>query len=131
MSLQDPIADMLTRIRNAQAVSRRTVQMPYSNLKFSIAKVLEKEGYLLGCQKIETDGKLNLLLNLKYYMGIPVIRKIQRASRPGLRLYEGKSGIPKIQDGLGVVIISTPKGLMTDRMARLSGLGGELLCYVC
>jgi len=130
MSLQDPIADMLTRIRNAQAVSRKTVQMPYSNLKLAIAKVLKQEGYVVDYQKFEVEGKSHLMLELKYYLGAPVITKIQRASRPGLRLYKGKSDLPKIQNGLGITIVSTPKGLMTDRAARASGHGGELLCYV-
>lgn len=130
MSLQDPIADMLTRIRNAQAVNRKTVQMPYSNLKLAIAEVLKKEGYIIDCQKTKTDRKLHLILELKYYLGIPVISKIQRASRPGLRMYKGKSQFPKIQNGLGITIVSTPKGLMTDRAARALGHGGELLCYV-
>ena len=130
MSLQDPIADMLTRIRNAQAVSRKTVQMPYSNVKLAIAKVLKQEGYILDFQKIELDGKSNILLELKYYLGVPVITKIWRASRPGLRLYRNKSSLQKIQNGLGISIVSTSKGLMTDRSARASGHGGELLCYV-
>jgi small subunit ribosomal protein S8 len=130
MSLQDPIADMLTRIRNAQAVNRKTVHMPFSNLKCAIAKVLKEEGYILDFKKFETDGKANILLDLKYYQGVPVITKIQRASKPGLRLYRGKSDLPKVQDGLGISIVSTSKGLMTDRSARASGHGGELLCYV-
>lgn len=130
MSLQDPIADMLTRIRNAQAVSRKTVQMPFSKLKLALADVLKEEGYILNCQKIEADGKSDLVLELKYYLGAPAIVKIERASRPGLRVYKGKSGLPKIQNGLGITIVSTPKGVMTDRAARALGHGGELLCYV-
>jgi small subunit ribosomal protein S8 len=130
MSLQDPIADMLTRIRNAQAVSRKTVQMPYSTLKLAIAKVLKQEGYILDYQKIEVEGKAHLVLELKYYLGAPVVSSIKRASRPGLRVYKGKSDLPKIQNGLGITIVSTPKGLMTDRAARELGHGGELLCYV-
>ncbi len=130
MSLQDPIADMLTRIRNAQAVSRKTVQMPYSSLKLAIADVLKQEGYILDCQKVEVEGKSHLVLELKYQLGAPVITSIKRASRPGLRVYRGKSNLPKIQNGLGITIVSTPKGLMTDRAARSLGHGGELLCYV-
>jgi small subunit ribosomal protein S8 len=130
MSLQDPIADMLTRIRNAQAVNRKTVQMPYSNLKLAVAKVLQQEGYIVACQKVETDGRASLMVELKYHLGVPVIASIQRASRPGLRIYRRKFDIPKIQSGLGITIVSTPKGLMTDRAARSLGHGGELLCYV-
>jgi small subunit ribosomal protein S8 len=130
MSLQDPIADMLTRIRNAQAVNRKTVPMPFSKLKLAISEVLKQEGYIVDYQKVEVEGKANLVLELKYYLGAPVISKIQRASRPGLRVYKGKSELPKIQNGLGITIVSTPKGLMTDRAARALGHGGELLCYV-
>lgn len=130
MSLQDPIADMLTRIRNAQAVNRKTVQIPYSSLKLAIAKVLQQEGYIVSYQKVEADGRVSLMVELKYHLGVPVISSIQRASRPGLRIYRGKFDIPKVQSGLGITIVSTPKGLMTDRTARSLGHGGELLCYV-
>jgi len=130
MSLQDPVADMLTRIRNAQAVNRKTVQIPFSNLKQAIAQVLKEEGYVLDCQKVETDGKSHLVIALKYYLGRPVISKIQRASRPGLRVYKNKTQLPKVQNGLGIAIVSTSQGLMSDRAARAKGHGGELLCYV-
>lgn len=130
MSLQDPIADMLTRIRNAQAVRKKTLQVAYSKLKFAIAKLLKDEGYLSDYQKIDLDGKPVLEINLKYHQGVPVISEIKRISRPGLRQYKNKRDLPKIQNGLGIAIISTPKGLMTDRAARSVGHGGEVLCYV-
>lgn len=130
MSLQDPIADMLTQIRNAQAVKRKTVVLSFSNLKKAIAEVLKQEGYILDYQKMDAEGKAALMIVLKYHEGVPVIHSIARASRPGLRLYRGKSKLPKIQNGLGISIISTSKGLMTDRSARSAGLGGEVLCYV-
>jgi small subunit ribosomal protein S8 len=131
MSLQDPISDMLTRIRNAYGVNRKTVQMPYSKLKLAIADILKQEGYILDYQKTELEGKLpHLVLTLKYHLGVPVIAEIQRISRPGLRIYKGKAELPKIKNGLGVAIVSTSKGLMTDRSARVQGYGGELLCYV-
>jgi small subunit ribosomal protein S8 len=130
MSLQDPIADMLTRIRNAQAVAKKTVQVGYSNLKKAIADLLKEEGYILDAQKVEVDGKPYLLIALKYHLGAPVISSIKRASRPGLRIYRGKADLPRIQNGMGIAIVSTPKGLMSDRMARAQGHGGEVLCYV-
>jgi small subunit ribosomal protein S8 len=130
MSLQDPIADMLTRIRNAQAVAKKTVQVGYSNLKKAIADLLKEEGYILDAQKVEVDGKPYLLIALKYHLGTPVISSIKRASRPGLRVYRGKADLPKIQNGMGIAIVSTPKGLMSDRTARAQGHGGEVLCYV-
>lgn len=130
MSLQDPIADMLTRVRNAQVMNKKTVQMPFSKLKWAIAQLLKQEGYILDCQKIESDKKLYLVVELKYHLGSPVISEIKRASRPGLRIYKRKSDLPQIHNGLGIAIISTPKGLMTDRAARTTGHGGEVLCYV-
>jgi small subunit ribosomal protein S8 len=130
MSLQDPIADMLTRLRNAQAVNKKEVNMPFSKQKMAIAELLKNEGYILDYKKIEEENKLSLLVSLKYHLGIPVISEIKRISRPGLRQYKRKKDLPKVQNGLGIAIISTPKGLMTDRAARLSGHGGEVLCYV-
>lgn len=130
MSLQDPIADMLTRLRNGQAVRKKTVQIPFSKLKLAIANLLKEEGYVRDCQKVEMDGKLSLLIELKYHLGVPVISEIKRASSPGLRVYKRKSDLPKVHNGLGIAIVSTPKGLMTDRMARTEGHGGEILCYV-
>lgn len=130
MSLQDPIADMLTRLRNAQAVNKKSVQMPFSKLKWAIASLLKEEGYIRDCHKIDKDGKFYLVIDLKYYLGAPVISDIKRASRPGLRLYKRKSDLPKVHNGLGIAVVSTPKGLMTDRAARATGHGGEILCYV-
>ncbi len=130
MSLQDPIADMLTQLRNAQAVNKKEVRMPFSKLKMAIAHVLKAEGYIISHEKIEHEGKAYLLIGLKYHLGAPVISEIKRVSRPGLRQYKRKHELPKIQNGLGIAIVSTPKGLMTDRTARASGHGGEVLCYV-
>ena len=130
MSLQDPIADMLTRLRNAQAVNKKEVRMPFSKLKMAIAHLLKAEGYVNDYSKIEHEGKPLLLIGLKYHLSAPVISEIKRVSRPGLRQYKTKRELPKVQNGLGIAIISTPKGLMTDRAARASGHGGEVLCYV-
>lgn len=130
MSIQDPIADMLTRIRNAQAVTKNEVKMPASNVKAAIAEVLKNEGYILD-YKVETaDRKSKLVLALKYYDGQPVIKKIQRVSKPGLRVYRDKDSLPIVMNGLGIAIISTSKGVMSDRFARKAGCGGEVLCYV-
>ncbi len=130
MSMSDPISDMLTRIRNAQMSEKVTVKMPSSKLKVAIAKVLQDEGYVDGFNISSIDGKPELEIGLKYYAGRPVIEKIQRVSRPGLRIYKACGDIPKVMDGLGVAIVSTSKGLMTDRKARANGIGGEVLCIV-
>ena len=130
MSMTDPIADMLVRIRNAQAAAKTVVQMPASKLKASIAQVLKDEGYIEGFAVRENEGKPLLEISLKYYAGQPVIEKIERVSRPGLRIYKGRDDLPKVMNGLGVAIVSTPKGVMTDRKARANGVGGEVLCIV-
>ena len=130
MSMSDPIADMLTRIRNAQMVEKASVAMPASKLKAAIAQVLKDEGYIDGFAVKTTDGKSELQIGLKYYAGRPVIERIERVSRPGLRIYKGRHDIPQVQNGLGVAIVTTPKGVMTDRKARQTGVGGEVLCYV-
>ena len=129
MSMSDPIADMLTRIRNAQSVEKAAVTMPSSKLKVAIAQVLKDEGYIDGFV-IKGDAKAELEIALKYYAGRPVIERIERVSRPGLRVYKGAGAIPQVMNGLGVAIVTTPKGVMTDRKARASGVGGEVLCYV-
>jgi small subunit ribosomal protein S8 len=130
MSMSDPIADMLTRIRNAQAVDKTAVKMPSSKLKIAIAQVLKDEGYIDGYAVHNDDGKAELEIALKYYAGKPVIERIERVSRPGLRIYKGRDAIPQVMNGLGVAIVTTPKGVMTDRKARQTGVGGEVLCYV-
>ena len=130
MSMSDPIADMLTRIRNAQSVNKPSVAMPASKLKGSIAKVLKDEGYIEDFAVQDVGGKSRLEISLKYYAGRPVIEKIERISRPGLRIYRGSQDIPKVMNGLGVAIVSTSKGVMTDRKARAAGIGGEVLCVV-
>jgi small subunit ribosomal protein S8 len=130
MSMSDPIADMLTRIRNAQAVDKTVVKMPSSKLKVAIAQVLKDEGYIDGFAVRDEDGKTELEIALKYYAGRPVIERIERVSRPGLRVYKGRDSIPQVMNGLGVAIVTTPKGVMTDRKARQTGVGGEILCYV-
>jgi small subunit ribosomal protein S8 len=130
MSMSDPIADMLTRIRNAQRVDKTDVVMPSSKLKVAIAGVLKDEGYIDGFNVVANDGKPELHIGLKYYAGRPVIERLERVSRPGLRVYKGRDAIPQVMNGLGVAIVSTPRGVMTDRKARQSGVGGEVLCYV-
>ena len=130
MSMTDPISDMLTRIRNAQASGKTTVSMPASKLKSSIAQVLKDEGYVDDFVVHPNEGKPVMEVNLKYYAGSPVIEKIERVSRPGLRIYKGAQEIPKVMNGLGVAIVSTSRGVMTDRKARASGVGGEVLCIV-
>ena len=130
MSMSDPISDMLTRIRNAQMAEKLTVVMPSSKLKAAIAKVLQDEGYVEGFKVSSNDGKPVLEIGLTYYAGRPVIEKIQRVSRPGLRVYKAKDELPKILGGMGVAIISTSQGVMTDRQARAAGHGGEVLCIV-
>lgn len=130
MSMQDPLADMLTRIRNAQMAGKKTVQMPASKLKAAVAAVLLDEGYIGGVDTIEVDGKRNLVVNLKYFNGKPVIAEIDRKSRPGLRRYSSRDELPKVRGGLGIAIVSTSKGVMSDRAARAAGVGGEVLCTV-
>ena len=130
MSMSDPISDMLTRIRNAQMAEKVTVVMPSSKIKAAIAKVLQDEGYVDGFKVIDHDGKPTLEIGLKYYADRPVIEKIQRVSRPGLRVYKGSEDIPRVMNGLCIAIVSTSKGLMTDRKARANGIGGEVLCIV-
>jgi small subunit ribosomal protein S8 len=130
MSMSDPIADMLTRIRNAQRVDKTDVVMPSSKLKVAIAGVLKDEGYIDGFNVVANDGKPELHIGLKYYAGRPVIERLERVSRPGLRVYKGRDAIPQVMNGLGVAIVSTPRGVMTDRKARAAGVGGEVLCVV-
>ena len=130
MSMTDPIADMLVRIRNAAAVGKPTVKMPSSKIKVAIAKVLQDEGYIGGSRVTQNGAKAELEIVLKYYEGKPVIEKLQRVSRSGLRQYRGKDAIPTVLGGLGVAIISTSKGIMTDTQARHQGVGGEVLCFV-
>ena len=127
--MTDPIADMLTRIRNGLAAGKTEVVMPYSKVKQAIAQVLKDEGFILGFNKIE-DTKPSLNVELKYYQGKPVIEKVSRVSRPGLRIYKNKDELPKVMGGLGIAIISTSAGVMTERAARKAGHGGEVLCYV-
>lgn len=130
MSMSDPIADMLTRIRNGQAVGKKAISMPSSMKKEAIAKVLKDEGYIIDFSASKEGAKGVLNIELKYFQGKPVIEMIQRVSRPGLRIYKGAKDLPKVRAGLGIAIISTSKGLMTDRAARVAGHGGEILAYV-
>ena len=130
MSMSDPIADMLTRIRNAQATEKVSVLVPASKVKRAIAQVLKDEGYIEDYAQRDIDGKPVIEIGLKYYAGKPVIEKIERVSRPGLRIYKGREDIPRVMNGLGVAIVSTSKGVMTDRRARDTGIGGEVLCIV-
>ena len=130
MSMSDPIADMLTRIRNAQAVKKTTVNIPGSKVKTGIAGVLKSEGYIADFRNIEADGRITLEVTLKYHQGKGVIETIKRVSRPGLRRYSGKDNLPKILNGLGMVVVSTSQGIMTDVQARAVGQGGEILCFV-
>ena len=129
MGMQDPLADMLTRIRNAQMAEKSVVSMPSSTLKAAVAKVLKDEGYNADFQ-ITTDAKPSLSISLKYFEGRPVIEEVKRVSRPGLRQYKSVEDLPKVRGGLGVSIVSTNKGVMTDRAARAAGVGGEVLCTV-
>ena len=131
MSMSDPIADMLTRVRNAQAAFKAEVSMPSSNAKQAIADVLKSEGYIADFAVRETDNKPQLVIALKYFEGKPVIESLKRVSRPGLRIYKGKDELPRVLGGLGVAVISTSRGVMTDRAARAAGEGGEVLCTVC
>ncbi|MDR2014159.1 MAG: 30S ribosomal protein S8 [Azoarcus sp.] len=130
MSMSDPIADMLTRIRNGQQAGKTSVRMPSSKLKVAIAKVLQDEGYIDAYTVREAAGKAELDVALKYYADRPVIERIERVSRPGLRVYKGSDDLPKVMNGLGVAIVSTPRGVMTDRAARASRVGGEIICLV-
>lgn len=130
MSMMDPIADMLTRIRNAQAVGKAEVKMPSSKQKVALAKLLQDEGYILGSEVRQEGAKSELILRLKYFQGKPVIEMIRRVSRPGLRIYKGCDELPKVHSGLGIAIVSTSQGLMTDRAARAAGHGGEVLALV-
>lgn len=130
MSMSDPIADMFTRIRNAQEAGKATVAMPASKLKLAIAGLLKEEGYIKDCQLQAIDGKKQMLIELKYFQGEPVIELIKRVSRPGLRIYRGHQALPRVREGLGVAIISTSKGLMSDRAARAAGQGGEVIAFV-
>ena len=130
MSMSDPIADLLTRVRNAQMAKLPKVGMPSSKIKMAISKVLQDEGYITGYQVDENGGKPVLNIDLKYFQGKPVIEEIKRASRPGLRSYKGKENLPRVRAGLGISIMSTNKGLMTETQARAAGIGGEVLCTV-
>ncbi|HTI47263.1 MAG TPA: 30S ribosomal protein S8 [Casimicrobiaceae bacterium] len=130
MSMTDPIADMLTRIRNAQLIERATVAMPSSKVKIAIAKVLKDEGYIDGYKVGGEEQKPMLEIALRYHAGRPVIEKIERVSKPGLRIYKSKDDIPRVMNGLGIAVVSTSRGVMTDRAARAAGVGGEVLCIV-
>jgi small subunit ribosomal protein S8 len=131
MSMSDPIADMLTRIRNGQSAGKKSIEQPSSQLKLSIAKVLKDEGYITDF-RAETIGSHSVMtVDLKYYKGAPVIEEIKRISRPGLRIYKSKDELPKVLGGLGIAIVSTSNGVMTDRAARAKGHGGEIICSVC
>lgn len=130
MSMSDPISDMLTRIRNAQMVGHTEVVMPASKLKASIAQVLKDEGYIDDFALRAKEGKSEIAIGLKYYAGSPVIERIERVSKPGLRVYKGHDDLPRVMNGLGIAIVSTSRGVMTDRKARASGVGGEVLCIV-
>lgn len=130
MSMSDPIADMLTRIRNGQVANKLSVQMPASKKKLAVAKVLKDEGYIISYQQVDIDGKPTLEIRLKYFQGRPVIEYVKRVSRPGLRIYKGRDDLPCVRGGLGIAIVSTSKGVMTDREARKRGHGGEVIAYV-
>lgn len=130
MSMTDPIADLLTRIRNGQRARRAEISIPASRLKAEVARILKEEGYIQDFRQELVDGKQTLLLTLKYYEGRPVIEHIQRSSRPGLRVYKDRNSLPEVLGGLGVAIVSTSGGVMTDRAARQQGIGGEVLCTV-
>ena len=130
MSMQDPISDMLTRVRNAQMAGKKFVDMPGSKLKAAVAQGLEDEGYISGHRVESAEGKPRLSIELKYYNGKPVIAEIERFSKPSLRRYAGKDKMPNVRGGLGVAIVSTSKGVMTDRAAKAQGVGGEVLCTV-
>jgi small subunit ribosomal protein S8 len=131
MSMSDPIADMLTRIRNGQSAGKRSIKLPSSKLKVAIVNVLKKEGYIAGFETKTTGSHAEMTIELKYYQGVPVIEKVKRVSRPGLRIYKSKDELPKVLAGLGIAIVSTSNGVMTDRAARAIGHGGEVICTVC
>lgn len=128
--MTDPIADMLTRIRNGQMAEKVSVHVPASKLKHAVAKVLQEEGYIEGSQEVVVNGRPMIEVTLKYHGGAPVIGRIERASTPGLRLYKGKNKLPRVDGGMGIAIVSTSRGIMSDRAARKAGLGGEILCIV-
>ena len=130
MSMQDPIADMLTRIRNGQSAGKKVVSMPSSKVKLSIANVLKEEGYITDITKQENDGKPELSIELKYHQGRPVIDMIKRVSKPSLRIYKRSNELPRVLDGIGIAIVSSSRGVMTDRAAHKTGHGGEVLCIV-
>ena len=130
MTMNDPISDMLTRIRNGQKARKVSVSMPASKAKEAVAKVLKDEGYITNYETSGEGAEMSLSVELKYFEGVPVIESIQRSSRPGLRIYRGKEGLPKVLGGLGVAIVSTSAGVMSDRQAREKGIGGEVLCIV-
>ena len=131
MSMSDPIADMLTRIRNGQSAGKKSVKLPSSKLKVAIVKVLKDEGYVTDFKTETTGSHSEMTIELKYYQGVPVIEKVKRVSRPGLRIYKSKDELPKVLAGLGIAIVSTSNGVMTDRAARAIGHGGEVICTVC
>lgn len=128
--MTDPIADLLTRIRNGQMAEKVSVRIPASRLKLAVAKVLQDEGYIEACREVTEDGRPLIEVALKYHDGQPVIERLERVSTPGLRRYEGKHKLPRVEGGMGVAIVSTSKGIMSDRAARKAGLGGEILCIV-
>jgi small subunit ribosomal protein S8 len=129
--MTDPIADMLTRIRNGQSAGKKSVKIPSSKLKLAIAKVLKEEGYITDFKTEVTGCHTEMTVELKYYNGVPVIESVKRVSRPGLRIYKSKDELPKVLGGLGIAIVSTSNGVMTDRAARAIGHGGEVICTVC
>lgn len=131
MSMTDPVADMLTRIRNGQSAGKKFIRQPSSKLKVSIAKVLKEEGYIADFNTETVGNHIEMTIELKYYKGVPVIENIKRISRPGLRIYKSKDELPKVLGGLGIAIVSTSNGVMTDRAARAIGHGGEVICTVC
>jgi small subunit ribosomal protein S8 len=130
MSMTDPLADMFTRITNGQAAGKKEVVLPYSKVKFAVSQVLKEEGYIEDSKQISVDGKPQLVIALKYYKGVPVISQLRRVSKPGRRIYKSKDEIPKVLGGLGISIVTTSKGVMTDKCAREQGHGGEVLCLV-
>ncbi len=131
MSMTDPVADMLTRIRNGQSARKESVSLPFSKLKSAIAKVLKEEGYITDYTTEKRGNHTEMTVVLKYYNGEPVIEEVKRISKPGLRIYKSKDDLPKVLGGLGIAIVSTSKGVMTDRAARAIGHGGEVICIVC
>jgi small subunit ribosomal protein S8 len=130
MSMQDPVADMLTVIRNAQMMGIRDIKTPFSSLKVEILRVLQEEGFIQSYDVLSSDNKKDIQISLKYYLGKPVIEKIKRVSKPSLRVYRQSNKLPQVRGGLGISIVSTPKGVMTDKSARSHGVGGEIICTV-